>query len=372
MFSITSLPAKEGDALWIKWGDQDSPHNMIVDMGTEAIGKKIRVMLEALPEAQRVIELLVISHVDRDHIGGVLTCLAEADPLPGLEIKDIWFNGFTHLSGGKVPTNPSGIESMGAAQGERLSKWLQTQPWNKAFDGAPVERKQEQLTQVELVDELNITVIGPTRERLEDFIETWEEEVHEAIEKGNLEADEVAEGLALSGLETMGSKEPPILEFEEDLEILAESKIGKDKSHANGSSISLLLERGESKAVLSGDAFSADLIDGLMQLNDTDQRTHINLFKLPHHGSRNNVHKELIELVDCDRWLISSDGTRFRHPDAEAIARIISFSSLPTPLLSFNAPSTFNGWWNNQDWMDLYDYKVEYGDEGNGITIDLE
>ncbi len=372
MFSITSLPAKEGDALWVKWGDEANPRNMIVDMGTEAIGKKIRAQLEALPEDQRVIELLVISHVDRDHIGGVLTCLAEADPLPGLRIKDIWFNGFTHLSGGKIETNPSGIESMGAAQGERLSKWLRTQAWNKAFAGHSVERKEDEVTRVELIDGLSLTVLGPTRKRLEDFIETWEEEVHEAIEKGSLDADDVSDGLAPSGLESMGSNEPPILEFEDELELLAETKKGKDKSHANGSSISLLLERGDTKAVLSGDAFSSDLIDALTQLNDTGERTRINLFKLPHHGSRNNVHRELIELVDCDRWLISSDGTRFRHPDAEAIARIISFSTEPTPLLSFNVPSKFNGWWNNQDWIEMYDYKVEYGDTEAGITIDLE
>ena len=37
-----------------------------------------------------------------DHIGGVLTCLAEADEIPGLDIADVWFNGYVHLTGGKV------------------------------------------------------------------------------------------------------------------------------------------------------------------------------------------------------------------------------------------------------------------------------
>ena len=366
MLRITSLPAKEGDALWIRWGDDaDSLKNIIIDMGTEAIGKKIRKRLEDLPEEQRKLELLVVTHVDRDHIGGVLTCLAEADPLPGLEIDDVWFNGFVHLSGGKVTNNPSNLEAQGAAQGERLIKWLKKQRWNHAFDGGPVERKPDEVTTIKIDDDISLTVIGPTRERLEDFIDTWKEEVEEAIRKGNLDPDDVS-----PGLESMGSKDPPILEFEDDLEILAETKIGKDHSEANGSSIALLLEYKERKILLSGDAFSEDLINGINSVSN--DRLKLDIFKLPHHCSRNNVHKELVEAVDCDRWLVSSDGTRFRHPDAEAIARIISFSSDDKPLLSFNAPSKFNGWWDNVDWKAMYSYEVEYGDSDEGISFEFD
>jgi beta-lactamase superfamily II metal-dependent hydrolase len=94
--------------------------------------------------------------------------------------------------------------------------------------------------------------------------------------------------------------------------------MGKDSSHANGSSIAVLLEYKDRKILLAGDAFSDDLVDGINSVSD--ERLTLDVFKLPHHGSRNNVHKELIEAVDCERWLISSDGTRFKHPDAEAIA----------------------------------------------------
>jgi hypothetical protein len=365
MLRITSLPAKEGDAIWIRWGDDDDLKNIIIDMGTEAIGRDLRTRLEALPEEQRKLELLIVSHVDRDHIGGVLTCLAEADPLPGLDIDDVWFNGFQHLSGGKISTTPSTLEAQGAAQGERLTKWLRKQRWNRAFDGGPVERKSDEVTTIEIDDDLSVTIVGPTRERLEAFIETWEEEVEAAIEKGSLDLTDIS-----PGLESMGSKNPPILELSEDLEILAESKIGNDSSHANGSSIAVLLEYKERKILLSGDAFSDDLIDGINSISY--DRLQLDIFKLPHHGSRNNVHKELIEAVDCDRWLISSDGTRFRHPDAEAIARVISFSTNDKPLLSFNAPSKFNCWWDNDDWKVLYGYEAEYGDSIDGISFEFD
>ena len=140
MFELSMLPARQGDALWIRWGEAGDLHHMIIDMGTEEIGGQVRQRLEALPETKRHIDLLVVTHVDSDHIGGVLTCLAEAGPLPGLTIDDVWFNGFQHLNGGSIPqpeaASVSEVEAMGPAQGERLSSWLRKQHWNKAFKGA--------------------------------------------------------------------------------------------------------------------------------------------------------------------------------------------------------------------------------------------
>ena len=141
MLTIQSLPARQGDALWIEWGDP--VRRMIIDMGTESIGRNIRSRIQDLPEDERIIELLVVTHVDQDHIGGILTCLAEADPIPGLVIKDVWFNGWDHLHGRTVVSH--GLDSMGPAQGERLSHWLRQQTWNKAFNGAPVVRRDDQL-----------------------------------------------------------------------------------------------------------------------------------------------------------------------------------------------------------------------------------
>lgn len=366
MFEINSLPARQGDAIWIRWGEVADPHQMIIDMGTGGIGKDIRQRLEALPEDRREFDLMVISHVDADHIGGVLTCVAEADPLPGFKVGDVWFNGFEHLSGGTITPGPD-LEPMGPAQGEKLSNWLREQNWNKAFDGKQVSRIPGQMpTTIPMHDGLELTVLGPTPERLTNFIDTWEEEVKEAIEKGNLDPDIVA-----PGLEPMGSDNPPALLQESDLKDLAEKKISNDSSKANGSSIALLLKYKSIKIILAGDAFSDDLVNGINAASP-NTRLHLDIFKLPHHGSNKSVHRELIESVDCDRWLVSTDGTRFKHPDADAIARIISFSSDPIPRISFNVPSKFNGWWNKSEWKDMYNYRVEYGNEHNGLSLELD
>lgn len=364
MLEITMLPARQGDAIWIRWGDADDRHQMIIDMGTEEVGNMIREQIKALPEDERTFDLLVISHVDRDHIGGVLTCLAEADPIPGLVIEDVWFNGFQHLSGGTVASlnNTANLEPMGPAQGERLSAWLRKQVWNKQFGGGPVQRVPgHQPKTVELFDGLSLTILGPTPERLGQFIDTWVEEVEEALEKGSL--IEVS-----PGLESLGSKYPPDLEDEEDLEILAETSNASDKRPANGSSIALLLEYKGHKVILSGDAFPGDLVEAINEVSE-DEQLKLDAFKLPHHCSKKNILKPLIEAVNCERWLISTDGTQFRHPDATALARVITYSTVPTPILFFNVPSEFNGWWDNPSWKSLYDYKTQYGTKEAGLTL---
>jgi beta-lactamase superfamily II metal-dependent hydrolase len=369
MFEITTLPARQGDAIWIRWGDEGNPCQMMVDMGTEETGERIRAQILAMPQARRKLELLVVTHVDGDHIGGLLTCLAEADPIPGLKVKDVWFNGFQHLTGGSVaqPGDAArkGLEPLGPAQGERLSSWLRKQVWNKKFKGAPVQRVPGQTPPtVKLPDDLEITILGPTPLRLERMVDIWKEEVEAALKKGKLK--EVS-----PGLEELGAKAPPDLVEAGDLEELAETDNPADIKPANGTSIALLLDYKGCKVVLSGDAFANDLVDAIKAVGGAE-RVELAAFKLPHHCSKKNVLKSLVKSVDCGRWLISTDGTEFHHPDPAAVARVIAYSKVRTPLLSFNVPSTYNDWWNKPEWKKLYDYRTEYGTKEAGLTLQFE
>jgi Metallo-beta-lactamase superfamily len=355
------LNARQGDAIWIRWGNG---HQIIIDMGTASTGVALADRIRALPEAQRHFDLLVVTHVDVDHIGGVLQCVTDPkEPVPGLTFDDVWFNGFEHLSGLTPAAEGKQLEPMGGVQGEVFAKWLREQPWNVAFDRAPVVRGTS-LTKVELDDGLALSVLGPAQERLTELKPVWKEDVEAAIDKGTL--TEVSEGL-----EGMGPSAPPVLESKVDLELLAEATSIHDSSKANGSSITLLLEWEGRRILLTGDAYASEVVDGLA-LVDGGKTVPLDLFKLPHHGSRNNLSQALVEAVDCPLWVFSSDGTTFRHPDPQAIARILLNTKRAHPTLAFNVPSKFNGWWDNDDWRGLFDYEVQYGDAADGITLSFD
>jgi hypothetical protein len=46
--------------------------------------------------------------------------------------------------------------------------------------------------------------------------------------------------------------------------------------------------------------------------------------KLPHHASASNVTNEMLALIECRDWVISTNGARFRHPDDIALARVLT------------------------------------------------
>ncbi|MCO3850291.1 MBL fold metallo-hydrolase [Pseudomonas aeruginosa] len=181
MFSIQMLPAREGDAIWVRWGEEEAPYQMLVDTGTEEVGRVLSQKIGALPESQRNFEAVVVTHVDADHIGGLLSCFVDCNIPSDVVVKDFWFNGYIHLDGhGKT----SALESLGAVQAERLSQWLITQPWNTLFDGSSICRRDgEPLKIIELPGGMKVTVLGPTVQRLKELKSGWDKEINNALKK---------------------------------------------------------------------------------------------------------------------------------------------------------------------------------------------
>ena len=150
------------------------------------------------------------------------------------------------------------------------------------------------------------------------------------------------------GLESLGPKVPPILEEPQDLELLAETDNSGDGSEANGSSIALMLEYKGKRVILSGDAFSDDLVAAIESLGH-DEQLAVDAFKLPHHGSKKNVTPQLMASIECPTYLISTSGSRFHHPDVDAIKIIIDgHKGDAKPEFLFNYRSDDNEFWENQ------------------------
>jgi hypothetical protein len=362
---LQMLPARQGDALWIEWGDK--PWRLLVDMGTQAVGDALRTRILALPREQRRFELLVVTHVDEDHIGGTLPALVDGGRIDGLDIGDTWFNGWPQLQ--DAPPAPSAVEAYGPVQGERLGRWLSAYPWNAAFGRGPVAWQPGlPKREIALADGLQLTVLGPPPTSLPAYRETWRREIHEAVRRGRIESPPPAPLPAT--IESFGARRPaqPALCDANDLAALADSASAPDSSLANGTSIVLLLAYRGHRVLLAGDAWGDDLVAAISAI-DNGQRLPLSAFKLPHHASESNVSRVLVEAVDCRDWLVSTDGTRHYHPSAAAIARILRYGT-PSPRLHFNVRSEYNGWWDDADWRARFGYETRYGDAGDGLTLE--
>ena len=105
---------------------------------------------------------MVITHVDSDHIDGVVRLLANLPP--EIEVKEIWFNGWAHL-----PAAPH--SRLGGPSGEKLTVMIEDLglPWNGLLGGrshAVVLPEQGAPPALSLADGMTLTLLSPTSEEL--------------------------------------------------------------------------------------------------------------------------------------------------------------------------------------------------------------
>ncbi len=349
LFEITLFPAKEGDCILIGYGDDDKKY-ILIDAG------RAWTYSHALKEYLResnidTLELVVVTHVDRDHIDGMQKFAEDRDLT--IHVKDFWFNTWEHLHGNaiEVPANDEDMEEFGAKMGENLSTQIlkNNWPWNKQFNGRPVEVGDTGAANEIQLGDLKLTLISPDRQKLDKMTSIWEKE----CKKAGIVPGSSVEDYAVSDNddEGMGAL---------DIDELADTPFEKDGSASNGTSIAFILEYNGNRILLSGDAHADLLIDCLKRLGATiDNPLQLDVFKVPHHGSSYNLSIELLALMDCKHYLVSTNGNYFKHPDEIAMARLIKYGT-PDSTLHFNYRSQFTTLWDSNSWKSDYQYKTNY------------
>ena len=353
------LPAGHGDSLLIAYGDPDAPCYVLIDGGPYYTYRSDRLLprralsnrMEELARHGAALELLVNTHVDADHIEGVVKLLGHWPP--GLGIRDLWFNAWRHLL-------PQPEDLLGPLHGEMLSGLIGVKRlnWNAAFGGERVAAPSDgPLPTVPLEGGLQLTLLSPRPAELAAMADTWEEELRLA----GLDPDSPEEALErlkgsarLAPGDLLGAPQP-------DIEALDREPVDGDRSPANGSSIAFIAEFEGKRCLLAGDAHPDVLEDSLRRLSQQwgEPRVRLDAFKVAHHGSGNNITHELLELVDCPRYLISTNGSYFGHPDQAAMARIILHGG-DEPLLCFNYCSEENKVWDDAALKEDYGYQAAY------------
>ncbi len=377
MIRIEMLPAAHGDCLWIEYGTGDTVHRILIDGGPAHTYPALRERILHVPAGQRAFELLVITHIDCDHIDGIIRLLQDADAL-NCSFKRIWFNGFDHLN--QVP-DPAGL-GLGPEQGEYLSLLIDDYQqrrgetvWNVDFGGSfiAIAPDSDELPVIEsLPDGLKLTVLSPTHERLLKLKDVWDEALTEEglvsgdewdlrrrLEEsrslrplGDVLGDEAGEALDEDAAEMPAADGSDLHEHRSEVDELGGSgSFGSDSSAANGSSIALLLEYQGDRFLLAGDAWPAVLAQALDRLVPAAGKLSLKGFKLPHHGSVGNVTEDLLGRMSCVHYLISTSGAVFRHPDARAVELLLEcHNGRGKPRLHFNYRSvTTEAWDDGQD-----------------------
>ena len=340
MLRLEMLQAAYGDSLLLEYGSPDKPRRILIDGGPWYRYDALRERLLQIPESQREFELLVITHVDADHIDGIIRLLQ--DKSLGLKFKDIWFNDWEHLQ-------PQTAGVLGAKQGEYLGALLERDslPWNRATGGRRIVVPDSgELPSYPLEDNARITLLSPGPAELENLRSHWADVLKKAhFTPGDREH-------ALEELDRKSRYGPP------------KGVLGlkPDSSEANGSSIAFIFTYGGKHLLLAGDAWAPVLERSLQRFHEQEGAPQsVEAFKLPHHGSFSNLSRKLVRLARARRYLVSSDGAYFKHPDQEALQLIVrNHEGEKGPDLVFNYRSDFTEPWADPARQESLGYTASY------------
>lgn len=340
VFSLDVIPAGKGDCLILYFGDEDKPRLVLIDGGPNGTYPRLRDRLEKIrklrklpPETPLPVDLIMVSHVDADHIYGILELMNELKEAQGQQPRiinvmlGVWHNSFENIIKDTATmkdafTNKFGTSSLDADPPEDLT--LDSEIENLELvrsslkvlqsvrQGAQFRKDVEALgfnlnpffddgeklvlthgpNSVEMDDGLTFTIVGPVLEQVEALRKEHERWLKELAKQGKTAEDVLAAYV--------------------------------DDSVTNLSSIVVLAEVGERKMLLTGDALGNKILEGLELAGRMENgKLHVDILKVPHHGSSYNVELDFFQRITADHYVFSGNGEH-GNPERETLEMLLT------------------------------------------------
>ncbi len=299
------VQAFHGDCFLLEYGTRRSEF-LLIDGGPEdTYDSHLRDVLAEIHRNGHDIARVILTHVDGDHVQGLLKFfenLKSTQQRDSLEVGGLWHNSFSgfmarhadEYRGFRDLTNPRILSEMGIAravrtidEGDYLTK-LATNldlSLNEDFGGKLIA---SDTAQVVSLGNIKITILGPTTKQLNDLREQW------------------YQWLRLAKMSVHNPR----------------SFAASRSTVPNLSSIMFLVEDGENRILFTGDGNARTIIEELEtnnKMNDNG-RLHVDILKIPHHGSRYNVNKTFFKRIIAKKYIISANR---RHPSKKTLEWLV-------------------------------------------------
>ena len=338
MFKLHVVQAKYGDALIMSFGTPAKPRHILIDGGPSGnYAVSLEAALERIVGKGGQLDLVVLSHVDNDHVIGLLDLLAAveedqvSDRSPRTKIAGLWHNSFERtidptgvaaqqmqaimtMAGAAKLTTPLATDTLetlyGIKEGNRLRLMARKLniPTNKGFkdDVLLVEAAKAPIK----FGPLALKIAGPNKTNLKALQTAWLQWLEEAAQK-------IANDPATAAM--------------------------SDQSMPNLSSIVLFAECGGKTILFTGDARGDHIIEGLQTAKLLKKgKLHVDVLKVQHHGSHRNTTPDFFNTVTADIYVLSADG-RHGNPKFDTMKWIVETArhrQRPITLVATNETET--------------------------------
>ena len=332
-FSLDVRRAHQGDCLLLHFGSKEQPGLVMIDGGPSNVYKphlrprllQIRKVRKLPTQTPLDVDLLMVSHVDDDHIRGILDLTQELNATQGgtaplLRILGLWHNSFDDIIGQDPKELTSAFTAkFGAAA---LGGELPNEATLESDEPAEVTR-----------DNLKVLASIAQGNRLRGDAQALGIELNPQTGGKLLLAAKKAVAIA-PGLKftVVGPMKPELLALQRDHDAWLkdlkahggnpEAALAAyvDESVPNLSSIVVLAEAGGKRILLTGDARGDKILAGLKNagLLKAGKPLQVDVLKVPHHGSSNNVELDFFKQITADHYVFSGDGD-YGNPERETM-----------------------------------------------------
>ncbi|MPM69267.1 hypothetical protein SDC9_116211 [bioreactor metagenome] len=339
------LKANDGDAIHLRTKDEKGRfYNILIDGGTCATyssknkkGKsepgELKQLIEHIKRQNEFIDLLILTHVDYDHIGGILMWFKQDADAKGL-VKKVWFNSgrliFEYFQQKEIEENLLKIKYISCsntsiAQGVTFEDFIED---NNIWDRRIIKSGDELS-----MSGLKFTILSPSKDKLQLLLCKWEKE------------SPISDTSRTSDYSSSLS------------ELINSDSFTEDDSIHNGSAIAFVVEKQKKRILFLSDAHPQTIIDSLERLGYSPKTPlKVDFVKLSHHGSKLNTSIELLNHIQSDNFLISSKGSKHKLPDKRCLSRIIKNKKHVN--LYFNYPELTSNIFTEKDFLDYPNFSI--------------
>ena len=391
---IKVFPALNGDSMLLDFNTK----LFLIDGGyVNTFNHYLKDELKMRSEEGKRISHLIVTHIDKDHISGIVRLLEKNTNNEIINIDNIWHNSYRHIK--DLPGNFSlrdtngktditalseksyvkevndGRHEVSAKQGSALSALILdgSYKWNNEFAGEAVST--DNFDSIYIDNNTRIRILSPNNQKLSKLKRLWFKELYKKgynITEDDSNYDDAFEFLIAQEKEKKNIIKKDISSGPIDIDELSNVKNVEDTSITNGSSISFVIEKDQKKLLFLADSHPSLILESLKkQYSAKEFPIEFDIIKLSHHGSITNTSKELLEVIDSKNYIFSSDGSKFGHPNIETIARIVNRKSEYTRKLHFNYPPKFVHEVNDANLKKRYLFEIYVAKEKSPIEIEL-
>lgn len=289
-----------GDCIHIFFTDKEGQkRNILIDGGTEEgniYDRTLKRTITSIVEKGEHIDLWIITHIDDDHIGGILRLLKDETLFVKVDFSRIqfWYNysNWDYDTG----IRPDNLKSV--SQAMRLRDFL--------LENSRVNEMITDQTQVVDFFGARFTILSPNHQSFCRLMTKWKMEETKIRQKDS------------SSLKMAKNHDYNIKM--EDFDV---NQYRSDSSVENASSIAFLLEYNDERILMTGDSHPNKVATRILDLWN-GEKLPLQYMQIPHHGSKSNTSKKLLQSVECNEFIISGDAYNTNNlPNKETMVKYI-------------------------------------------------